>query len=359
MKIGLLAHAELDIDTEIVQFMPPLGRTLWPPVAQWTDRDWTHWLQEHERLFASGWTDAAIAHYLTHDRYDYGFGLLPNGERVRSEAAGDKNVSWLYLPTPIGVTLHKNPAPNLLWGGSAGGSKSMTAHWEMISACWDTKRDDYRVIVVRRELEQLRRTHLDKMVTNAARIGRACGDMDTIKVTTHPPVATFKRTSAKTIFAHCQNPGDEEKYLSEDYDLDIVDESTRLLQKQIIGIQGRVRNDTKINRIGRMILTTNPGGPSHGWHARHFITNEVPLTENERYDPADYAFVQARLYDNPYYMDADGSYRTYEKRLYAYDAERRKQLLDGDWSATVGQFFRKFSASTHVYDTQYSSPLSH
>ena len=38
-------------------------------------------------------------------------------------------------------------------------------------------------------------------------------------------VAVFQRTGAKVIFAHCQNLGDEEKYLSEDYDLDIVDES--------------------------------------------------------------------------------------------------------------------------------------
>jgi hypothetical protein len=56
------------------------------------------------------------------------------------------------------------------------------------------------------------------------------------------------------------------------------------------------------------------------------------------------------LYDNPYYMDPDGSYTNYEERLFAYDPERRRQLLLGDWTALAGQFFPEFSASTHVAD---------
>jgi hypothetical protein len=53
------------------------------------------------------------------------------------------------------------------------------------------------------------------------------------------------------------------------------------------------------------------------------------------------------LYDNPYYMDPDGTYTSYEDRLYEYDHERRQQLLLGDWTALAGQFFPEFTEARH------------
>lgn len=329
-----------------MNFTPPPGRTKWPPVQQWTEAEWSCWLKQHS------YTDAAIAQYLDHDRFVYGIGLTAKGERAGPHNAYAPGVTWLYQPTPKGVTLHATRHAgimNTLWGGAAGGTKSQSARAEAVSECLFTTRDDYRVIVVRRELEELRRTHLDKIEREARKICAVLGDDKAIKVTTQPPLATFTRTGAKIVYAHAQNPGDEEKYLSEDYDLAHVDESTQLLWSQIVGIQGRVRNDTKINRIGRLILTTNPGGLSHDESVAHFITKDVNLDENPKYDPADYTFIVARLYDNPYYMDADGTYTTYEKRLFMYRRDRRMQLLAGDWGTLVGQFFTDFDKRVHVH----------
>lgn len=329
-------------------FLPPPGLTRWPPVEQWLEPEWACWLTQH------GWTPEQIAQYLDHDRFAYGVGFTANGGRAYPHNAYDKGVTWLYKPTPKGVTLHRTreagTASNILWGGSAGGSKSMSARWEIISQCLFAERDDYRAIISRRELEELRRTHLDKIGVEADRINKLLGwkDSNGIKVTSQPPVATFNTTGAKAIFAHCKDPDDHRKYLSEDYDIYVGDESTEMLWQQIVGIQGRVRNDTKLNRIGRMILTTNPGGPSHNEHVRHFILKDITLEENERYDPADYLMIQARLSDNAFYMDDDGSYKTYEKRLWMYEPERRKQLLDGDWSVIAHQFFQDFDPIRHV-----------
>lgn len=328
-----------------VQFTPPPGCSRWAPVQSWTELEWAHWLAQHT------WAPEAIAQYLDHDRFRYGVGVTPTGERAGPHNAYEPGVKWLYTPTPRGVTLHAtrdSGVNNVLWGGSAGGTKSYSARWEGISECLFTTRDDYRAIIVRRELEELRRTHLDDIDAEARKIGEALGDDKAVKVTSQPPVATFRKTSAKIIFGHCQNPGDEEKYLSEDYDLFVGDEATRLLWKQIVGIQGRVRNDTKINRVGRMILTTNPGGPSHDEAVRHFILKNITAAENKKYRPEHYQFIRSSLYDNPYYMDADGTFDTYETRLWMYDAERRRQLLDGDWDAIVGQYFNAFDEARHV-----------
>lgn len=330
-----------------VQFTPPAGRTGWPPVADWTDADWSWWLEQQ------GWTTDRIQAYLHNDRYLYGVGLTPNGERAGPHNAHELGVRWLYLPTPIGVTLHatrtSEEVTNFLWGGSAGGTKSMTARWEAIQCCLWPPRDDYRVIIVRRELEELRRTHLDKIDAEAAKICDALGDAKAIKVTNQPPLATFMHTGAKIVFGFAAAPGDELRYLSEHYDLFLGDEATTLHWKQIVGIQSRLRNDPKLNQKSRMILTTNPGGPSHDACMRHFITKAVSKEENPLYNPVRYQFLQAKLWQNPYFMSVDGSFSAYEERLHMFEPERRKQLLDGDWDAIVGQFFLEFDPLVHVH----------
>lgn len=330
-----------------VQFLPPVGWTAWPPVNQWTELHWSCWLSQH------GWTPEQIAHYLDHDRFFYGVGFTPKGERAYPHNAYEIGVKWLYKPTPKGVTLHatrniESGVTNIMWGGSAGGTKSYSGRWEVITGCLFTTFDDYRGIITRRELEELRRTHLDDITTEARRINEALGDKDAVKVTAQPPLATFTRTGAKIVFGHCKDSGDEEKYLSDDYDIYHGDESSQMLWKQTVGIQARVRQDTKTGRIGRMILTTNPGGPSHPDLIRHFITKDITREENYKYRPEAYQFMQAALFDNPHYMDADGSFNTYETRLWMYEPQRRKQLLDGDWSVHVGQFFDTFNPGQHV-----------
>ena len=312
----------------------------------WTEVLWSGWLTQH------GWSGEQIAHYLDHDRFAYGVGFTAKGARAEPHNAYETGVTWLYRPTPRGVTLHQTKhsgISNFLWGGQAGGTKSYTLRWEAIRECLFTTYEDYRAIIVRRELEELRRTHLDAIDLEARKICEALGNDKAIKVTTQPPLVRFELSGAKIIFGHCLNAGDENKYLSEYYDLFGGDEATMLLWKQIVGIQGRVRQDTKTGRIGRMLLTTNPGGPSHVECVEHFMTKTGPrVAMNKKYRPENYQFVASRLADNPYYMDADGTFATYETRLWMYEEARRKQLLEGDWSVVEGQFFGSFNPDQHV-----------
>lgn len=328
-----------------VWFQPPEGSTRWPPVDDWTEHHWHSWLTQR------GYSPDEIAQYLDNDRFAFGIGFTLTGERAYPHNAYDTGVTWLYKPTPKGVTLHQTRhagATNILWGGSAAGTKSMSARHEAISESLFSGREHYRTLIIRRELEELRRSHLDKIDGEAIKICLAMGNEKAIKITSQPPCATFTTTGAKIIFGHASSDGDENKYLSEEYDLFIGDEATLLTWKQITGIQARVRNDTKVNRVGRMILTTNPGGPSHDECVDHFITKAVSLVDNPRYDPANYQFIPSLLYDNYFMMDADGTFTTYESRLYMLDPDRRRQLLEGDWSSIVGQFFQQFTEETHV-----------
>lgn len=334
----LSPSVDLRAHTPQVKFTPPKGTLLWPAVSTWTDLHWKRWLHGHH------WTAAQITKYLRTDRYRYGLGFTRDGKLAGVADAND--AKWLYHPTPKGVTLHAATTPNILWGGSAGGSKSFGLRWEALRC--SLMYEDFRTLIVRRELEELRRTHLDKLEREVININQAAG-RKILSLGKQPPALVCETTGSKIIFGHVNSIGDEERYLSEEYDLFGGDEATRLLKKQIVGIAGRLRNDEKRHhRISRMILTTNPGGPAHQYCVSHFIEKNVQPEENPRYDPNDYTFIKASLYDNPHLMDADGTYTNYEKRLYAYDEDRRRQLLDGDWSAIVGQFFGEFSEAGHV-----------
>lgn len=342
-----------------VRFVPLDGTEgEWPPVPEWTDAHWRHWLREHNKYpYMRQWTDAEITQYLEHDRYFYGIHF----KRHKNEAPW-----WFYMPTPIAVPFHAAKVPNILFGGAAGGSKSHSARHDAYRHAFAIP--NYNGIIMRRTFEELERNHLDLAVNEIARINTYYQDeklgYDGAEAADY--VSTKHRLRIKVhgpgkdgllTFGHCQNLGDEEKYLGPAYDGFYPDEGATFLKKQIIGVAGRLRTE-KRGLMPRMGMTSNPGGAQTLWLKDYFIDKleDKIHEENQKYKASNYLFIQAMLYDNPYYMDPDGTYDTYEARLFAYDKVRRTQLLLGDWSSLAGQFFPEFSDKLHVSDSIYIPP---
>lgn len=327
-----------------VRFLPPQGGVEWPEVSEWTDRDWEHWLREHNKYtFLKQWSDEAIAQYLLIDRFKYGLGFGP--------APGQIN-KWFYNPTPVAVPFHSSKVPNILFGGAAGGSKSYSIRFDAYMHCFAIP--EFRAIIMRRTFEELERNHLDNVRSEAEKFNYYF-DKDIVNFVGGRHEVSFNchgvGRESKIIFGHCQNVGDEEKYLGPAYDGFYPDEMATFEKKQIVGIAGRLRT-AKRGITARMAGGSNPGGAHTLWLKQWYIDkNEEQIREdNPKYKADRYQFIPAMLYDNPYYMDPDGSYTNYEERLFAYDPERRRQLLLGDWNALAGQFFPEFSEARHVAD---------
>lgn len=332
---------------DVIRFTPPDGSEAeWPPVPEWTDNDWRHWLRQHNKYpFLRQWDESAIERYIQHDRYYYGLGLKrhPNDPPT-----------WFYNPTPVAVPFHASKVANILFGGAAGGSKSHSARHDAYRHCFAIP--EFRAILMRRTFEELKRNHLDRARSECEKIN-AFYDKEVMQLVTTEHELRIdchgRGRESKIIFGHCQNLGDEEKYLGDAYDAFYPDEMATFLKKQIVGIQGRVRTEKYYQGrrlLARMPGTSNPGGANTLWLKDYFIdhlTDEI-RRDNPRYKPERYQFIPAMLYDNPYYMDPDGTYTEYEDRLFEYDPERRRQLLLGDWSALGGQFFPEFNANRHV-----------
>lgn len=326
-----------------VKFIPPTGPdTEWPPVEEWQDQHWVWWIKGHNAYpFLTHYTDQQIIDYLRRDRYTYGFGLAKRGSNRKE---------YFYLPNPVAVPFHAAKVPNILFGGAAGGSKSYSQRYDAYRHCATIP--EFKAIIMRRTMAELRRNHLDDARRECERINHFAGE-EMMEFRVNDAEIVFNNhgpgRQSKLVFGHCQHVGDEEQYLGDAYEAFYPDEMATFEQKQIIGVSGRLR--TKKRRIvPRMAGSSNPGGAHTSWLRDYFIDKPLAtiLDQNPKYKPEKYLFIQAMLWDNPYYMDPDGTYTTYEERLFAYDPERRLQLLLGDWDALSGQFFPEFNKDKHV-----------
>jgi hypothetical protein len=66
--------------------------------------------------------------------------------------------------------------------------------------------------------------------------------------------------------------------------------------------------------------------------------------EEKGYKPEQWAYIPARLDDNPY-QDPE-----YEDTLAVLNKTRYEQLRHGDWTVFSGQFFSEWAPSVHVAD---------
>ncbi len=117
----------------------------------------------------------------------------------------------------------------------------------------------------------------------------------------------------------------------------------------------------------RTLLTGNPGGIGHKWLKRLFVERQFREMEN----PDDFAFILARVYDNPALMKHDPKY---VQRLKSNKNEMLvKAYLEGSWDIQAGQFFDMVSRETHLvpdfdipehwermgaFDTGYNHPAA-
>lgn len=320
-----------------VRFKSPDGG-LWPPVPDWHFDHWHSFLSQH------GWSEREVRQYFDYDRFTYGFGLQ------REEDPEDAPFRWFYLPVPRAVDYHASKTPNLLYGGAVGGTKSTSARWDAYRHCWAIP--EFTAIIMRRTHQELKRNHMKFVARESRQINKFLGK-DIMEWVPTEFELRFKHNNSIIIFGHCQNEGDEEKYLSDEYDAFYPDEMATFTKQQILGVASRLRSVTRdgIRLIPRLGGTSNPGGANTLWMRDYFINkqlSEEDALDNPRYNPDEYAYIHARLYDNPYLMDPDGTFTTYENRVYARGGNRAKQLLNGDWSVITGQFFEEWEDARHV-----------
>lgn len=247
-----------------------------------------------------------------------------------------------YVPLPSQVLFEECPAKNVLWGGQAGPGKSHGARW------WLYKRsltaENHTALLLRENWEQLEKTHLRAMERELPLLGAKLVDR----------TAKFPNGSVIDC-GHMAEAEAVSRYLSTEYGAIVPDEAS-LYPVDAEGVTPLGELSTRARKVyvdvegkavrPRFMPVSNPGGPSAAWLRDMFI-DHTPDVERypalkRKYDPSQWAYIPARLDDNPY-QDPE-----YEDTLAVLSKVRYEQLRRGDWSVFSGQFFSDFMRSLHV-----------
>lgn len=144
-------------------------------------------------------------------------------------------------------------------------------------------------------------------------------------------------------FAHCQYEADLASHQGQEYNDLAIEEAGEWPESMYSTLKGSNRSSVAGIKP-RILLSGNPGGIGHGWLKRLFVDRRY--RELER--PQDYAFIQAKVEDNPALWDNDPDY--VRKLDSNPNLALRKAYRDGDWNIFAGQYFQEISRDVHFID---------
>lgn len=241
----------------------------------------------------------------------------------------------LYKAQPVQDRLHACTAPNILFGGAAGGSKSHGLRWDAIIKCLQTP--GLKVLFLRRTYPELERTHLLRLPLDVPQ--------EIATYNTQLKRLTFVNGSLIQ-FGHCQYEKDLADHLSTEWDIIYIDEASTFTPHMLELLPSRARTSLPPRNgytvVPQFIVASNPGGDGHLFLETHFISKAPVLDDGQEYDPNEWAFIPAKVTDNAYISDA------YIHRLLGLSKTERDAYLYGKWSAFSGQFFREWDPAIHT-----------
>lgn len=240
----------------------------------------------------------------------------------------------VYDPFPKQVAYHQSVARYPLYGGSKGCGKSLAIRWDHYLPSLVVP--GLKSLILRRKLEELRRSHIRFVPAEAQQIGAIWKPSDVGAGVIHFPNGSLIE------FGHCQHEEDVSMYLSAEYGRESFDEMVTFTEYQYLMISSCCRT-TIPGFIPRVGGGTNPGGPDAQWVKRRWIDQDITADEDEDYQPADYEYIAALPTDNPHL-----NWDEYMRMLNRLPPELRRAYRDGDWNIFLGQYFPEFRRAHHV-----------
>jgi hypothetical protein len=239
-----------------------------------------------------------------------------------------------YVPFPKQKEFHVCKAKYKLFGGAAGPGKSKALLMEAILQANENKGSD--TLLLRRTFPELEGSLLLHFRRDVPREFYRSFHETKHMVTWH--------NGSTTRFGYSQSENDIYQYQSSEFLFIGIDELTHFTLRQWQFLTSRNRCPVR-GSFPCMAGATNPGNAGHAWVKALFVDKQpAPGMDPREYDPSEYAFISARVWDNPIYA-SDPSYLKSLRQLPDF---YRRAYLDGDWSVFAGQYFTNFDPSRNV-----------
>lgn len=233
-------------------------------------------------------------------------------------------------PNPKQAAFFLSTARHTAYGGARGGGKSWAMRRKFVLL--GLRYPGLQLLLLRRTLPELTENHLRPLLKELHGIAQY-----------NQSQRSFLFPNGSRIrLGYCELERDVYQYQGQEYDVVGLEEATHFSESQMQYLTTCNRSVRK-DFSPRMYYTCNPGGIGHQWVKRLFIDRQY----REGEDPEEYAFIPARLSDNPVLMEGDPGYR---KSLLALPEHLRRAYLDGDWDVLQGQYFPEFRRDIHVVE---------
>lgn len=214
------------------------------------------------------------------------------------------------VPSPAQAAFLVVPHKEALYGGAAGGGKSIGL---LMAALQYVDIAGYNAILFRRTFRDLALPEALMSVSQEWLRGTDAKWNGGDYRWTFPSGATLS-------FGYLDSERDKYRYQSAAFQFIGFDELTQFEEANFTYLFSRLRRKEGVTVPLRMRAATNPGGVGHEWVRQRYIDEQAPGTDR--------VFIPALLSDNPY-LDKE----TYIDSLQNLSPVEREQLLNGDWSA--------------------------
>lgn len=246
-----------------------------------------------------------------------------------------------YRPSAKQRQFHISIANEVLYGGAAGGGKSVAIVLDGLKRCLQFPKT--RAYMFRRTYRELE----DTLITEALRWYPK--EIASYNVGRHEMTLI---NGSKIFFRHCSSVADMYDYAGAEIHWLYIDELTSFEREIYEFLKTRLRARAELGITPVVRCASNPGNIGHGWVKQYFVDagsygdlveHRVVSRTAKRVRTFTTQYIPALATDNPYITDD-----------YIFELERKPEalkraLLFGDWDAFEGQVFTEWVDSPEHY----------
>lgn len=247
-----------------------------------------------------------------------------------------------------------SPAQEILYGGAAGSGKSYMMRVLAIILCMEIP--NFKVFLFRRMYKEL---YINHVFSPDGFLVMLKPFIDKGEVSFNKSDGVFNFWNGAQIYlCHAQHENDINAYLGAEIHCLLIDEATQFSEKMIRFIRTRVRlgglniPDRWRNLLPKIIYGTNPGGISHSYLKRAFVSHgEGHVFKAPAQDGGmSREYVPAKSRENIIMLRNDPNYG---ERIMGLGDERLAQAyLDGNWDLEEGAAFSDlWDTNVHIVNS--------